>query len=854
MLTRRLRCLFVYFLVLVPALSCRAGHADDGLFPYPMPWDDHSQNLTNISDWNEKPAGKHGFVSVRDAHLYAGDKRIRFIGVNIVFGSCFPSHADADGVAARLARFGVNVVRFHHMDSAPAPRGILQRDMRTLDPGQLEKLDYFVAALKREGVYSDLNLHVGRKYPGFADWGDNTPKYWKGVDNFFDPMIAMQRDYARDLLNHVNTYTGKRYAEEPAVAFIEINNENGLLREWRAGSLNDMTDPYRGALQQRWTEWLRARYADSKSLAKAWGASEKPLGDEMLAPQINVKSGEKGWNLQVVGQARASAAPMQEGVGELRVTQPGAERWHVQWHQNGLRFKGGEPYTLVLRMRADRPLRLNLMAMQAHAPWQYLWNSEISVGTEWRDYRFTFAPTMSEENARFTLGNLGAREGGLSLAVASMRPGGSLGLAEGESLERGTVAIASTSNLLSRTLEGQRDWLQFLWETESAYWSGMQQYLKQELGVRPLVIGTQVSYSPATLQAQMDVVDGHAYWQHPNFPGKPWDMDNWRIPNTPMAGVDGTGTLADLALRRVPGKPFIVTEYNHPAPAEHAAEAFPLIAAYAALQDWDGIFVYSYGAHDGNWDPGYRINFFDIHADPVKTASLIASAALFRREDVSTPGAAREAAPPHAELIESLRRTYRMPGADLWGVPRNASALRPVSIGTAPAAPIPLPVRSTTGQLIWGEGGGATVSINTPRSKGLIGAPLKQAFDANGVRLQLVHSRLGSGVLMATLVAGEDFGHKARILVSALGAAENTDQRWLDKAHTTLGRKLGQGPVRVEGIAGRITLPVDASRVSAWALDERGDRRVALSVTGEQQAVVETGPQYRALWYELEIR
>ena len=50
-------------------------------------------------------------------------------------------------------------------------------------------------------------------------------------------MIELQHEYARDLLTHVNPYTGKRYADEPAVALIEISNEDGLIREWLWGNL-----------------------------------------------------------------------------------------------------------------------------------------------------------------------------------------------------------------------------------------------------------------------------------------------------------------------------------------------------------------------------------------------------------------------------------------------------------------------------------------------------------------------------------------------------------------------------------------------------------------------------------------
>ncbi|GAA5161525.1 carbohydrate binding domain-containing protein [Viridibacterium curvum] len=845
-----LRCLFLLCL-LAPAVL----RAADDLFPYAMPWNDNTPGLTSLADWNERPAGAQGFVSVRDGHLFAGARRLRLLGVNIVFGSCFPSHADADGVAGRLARLGVNIVRFHHMDSAPAPRGLLQRDMRTMDPAQLEKLDYFVAALKRVGIYSNLNLHVGRMYPGFAGWGETTPKYWKGVDHFFPPMIAMQKDYARDLLTHVNAYTGKRYADEPAVALVEINNENGLLREWRVGSLNEITGLYREALQQGWVRWLKARYGDDAGLARAWGAREVPVGEEMFGARINVRGNEPGWNLQLVGQAQATATPMAEGVGEVKVTRAGAERWHVQWHQNGLKFKAGEPYTLSLRLRADRPLRIALQAMQNHAPWQHLWSTELAVGTGWQDYHITFAPTMSEEVARFTLGNLGAGEGTLSVAKASLRPGGNLGLAEGESLARGNVAISTSSDFLSRTLEAQRDWLQYLWDTESAYWRGMQDFLKRDLGVKSLIIGTQVSYSPAPLQGELDVVDGHAYWQHPQFPGKPWDMDNWRIGNSPMAGIDGAGTLAELAMRRQPGKPFVVTEYNHSAPAEHAAEAFPLLAAYAALQDWDGIFIYSYGAHDANWQPDYQVNFFDTHGDPNKMSSLLASAALFRRGDVSTPGADLSPVPERATLVESLRRTYQMPAAYLWGAPRNLAALRPVSIGTPAGDGVPLPLRSVGGELVWGVAGQQTVSVDTRRSKGLIGKALPQAFDAGGIQLQVLNARLGHAVLLATLIEGRDFSSAgSRMVVTVLGTSQNTEQRWLDAAHTTLGRRFGKGPVLVEGPVARISLPVAAARVKAWALDERGQRRTPVTVTGHDTAVLETGPQHRALWYELLVQ
>ncbi|MBS1208439.1 MAG: hypothetical protein H6R19_837 [Proteobacteria bacterium] len=840
------------------ALPARLAIAGE-LFPFVMPWAEDtpsaSANLTNLSAWNEKPAGKHGFVRVEDGHLYAGSERIRLLGGNIVFGSTAPDHATADKLAARMARFGINVVRFHHMDSSVAPNGLLLKDGKSFDTEVLERMDYFIAALKREGIYADLNLHVGRKYPGFKDWGEGSPKYWKGVDNFYPPMIAMQHDYARELLLHRNPYTGNRYIEEPAVALIEINNENGLLREWRTGGLNGITEPYRGELQRQWQSWLRAKYKDTAALRAAWGLREEALGAEMLNATPNVKGGEAGWNLQLIDSAKASLSQTADGL-DLVMTSASRENWHTQLHQNRLAFKMDQPYTLTLRLRADKPLKLSLQAMQAHAPWQHLWDQTIEVGTSWQDYKITFAPSQGDDVARLTLGGLGQLTGRLQIASASLRPGGVLGLKPGESLEAGTVDIIGSGDLMSRTRAGQQDWIQFLWDVENGYWRSFQTFLKQELGAKPLIVGTQVSYSPAPIQAALDVVDGHAYWQHPNFPGKPWDMDNWKIGNTPMAGIDGAGTLADLALRRYPGKPFIVTEYNHPNPNQYQAEALPLAAAYGALQDWDGLFLYSFGAHDRKWDSGMIDRFFDSHANPVKMASFLSAAALFRRGDIRAAQAKTQALPPQQAWIDALRASYKMPGADNLGAPRNAVLQGAVNITTPAAAALPLPVKSETGELVWGLDGvnGKTVVIDSPRSKGLIGARLGKPYDAHGVTLELLAARNDWGVLMVNLIEGRDFAGPGRVLISALGQVENTGQRWLDEKKTTVGRSFGSAPTVVEGLAAHITLPVAASRVRAWALDERGKRREEIRVTGSERATLEIGEKWRTLWYEIEIK
>ncbi len=835
-----------------------------GLFPFVLPWDDASAGISNVSAWLPKPASQSGFVVARDGHLYAGTLRLRLFGVNFTFSTSFPKHEDAEKIAARLAKFGLNAVRFHHMDTQPTPNGILQRDGRTLDPDQLDRLDYFIAQLKKNGIYADINLHVGRLYPGMPQW-DTMPQYFKGIDNFYAPMVAMQRDYARDLLTHRNPYTNLRYIEDPGVAFIEINNEDGLMREWWNGSLDDMPFVYADELTRQWRAWLAHKYPTDDALKAAWGFVDEPLGAEMLS-NGDLQQNAQGWSLQLLEGAQAKAQTMDEGPDakpalRLQVQQLGKEAWHVQLYQPGLRFQQGRPYTLTFWAKSDKPRSVSVNAMQAHDPWRHVWDANISLASEWQAFRFVFAPSESDDNGRITITNLGRELGTVWMAQVSLKPGGLLGLKPNEQLEN--IRFFRKAEYAGRTPQAQADWLRFLWETEDSYWSGMGQYLKTGLGARPLVIGTQVSYSPAPIQAQFDVVDAHAYWQHPRFPGRPWDPVNWFVSDVPMAGVADGGTLPALALRRVAGKPFIVSEYNHPAPNTFSSEAFLLVAAYAALQDWDGVFAFDYGTTRDDWDAGRIANYFSIGQHPTKMATLPAAAALFLRGDVQSPVNQIAAVFNVDTAIEQMRKSGPILGADAFGVNRLDALRLPVALtlnANASLGPssshIPGVMVSDNRQLTWDLGNGkGFVTVNTPRSKAFIGYVNKRVIDLGDVRIAPGVTLQDWCAITLTVMDGNDFKSSGHILLTATGNVENTDMDWKNPEKSTVGRDWGIAPTLVEGINATITVPVGADHVHAWSLDERGQRRGPISVRESNgSALVEIGARYGTLWYEIEIQ
>ncbi len=243
------------------AISCRDktdAPGEYGWFEFVIPDSDTLSMAVDMSFLNEKVAGGSGCVTLKDGHFADGNgNRIRFFGTNLTFSSCFPDKETAKNVAGRLKVLGMNVVRFHHMDYHSTPQGIWDKDKKDLDPDQLDRLDWLIYQLKIHGIYSNINTHVSFTYPGAQYEDVEQFNFGKSIDQFYPPYIEMQKEYARKLLTHRNPYTGKTYCEEPAVAFVEINNENSLLSNWAL--LPKLNNVHKAELLKQWRVWLSSK-------------------------------------------------------------------------------------------------------------------------------------------------------------------------------------------------------------------------------------------------------------------------------------------------------------------------------------------------------------------------------------------------------------------------------------------------------------------------------------------------------------------------------------------------------------------------------------------------------------------
>ncbi len=701
---------------------CAAGLAREAaeMKPFDTQWRTDSEDALDLSGMFEKPAGRDGFVRVRDGHLVTGSgRRLRLWGVNLTGGACYPEKADAPAVAACLARLGINAVRLHFLDSAWGSKASIfppkaaSDTTRKLDPGQLQKLDFFIAELKKRGIYTNINLNVGRVYRE----GDGVVDHefiglGKALQYFDDRIQDLHVEYATQLMKHRNPYTGNEYRREPAVVTVELVNENSLIESWfndrlvgrqdgkRGGTWCDITSHYERLLTRKFNEHLAAHHAEK---LPAW------------RKQANVSEG--------------------------------------------------------------RPLP-----------------------------RLTKGQFPKADAERF------AAEAG------------------------------------------------FYMHLEDAYFQRMARAL-DELGVRAPVVGTsdhnhyRSGYALVHSTGKLDIVDGHVYWQHPS---KTYDekgkRTGFRIGNSPMVAEPTWSTVVQLCRTAVAGKPYTVSEVNHPFPNEYACEGVAILAAYALLHDWDGIYWYTFDHADPTEWADRRPGHFDVRPDPVKLSQIAAMAGAFHRGDVAAAEETVYRSYSKRQVIEAIRMPSRgnrpmfTPGFHPAIPLVHATRIRGFDKARTdyPDFRQPRKIVSDTGELTWRSGRRGLVTVRTPRTEALVGfvggAPHR--LDVLGAEVDTEFCSL-----VLTSLDGLPLRRSKRMLLAAGARAITTGAAWSEDRRSLT--RWGRRPMRIEPVVGTVRL-AGRSGLAATALDGAG-APLAEPQRGKADEDGQTLPLNKAtVWYLIE--
>ncbi|HZL45513.1 MAG TPA: hypothetical protein VFC28_04740 [Opitutaceae bacterium] len=836
-----------------PALS--AGAADPippGWFAWPYV-EAQPGSALDTSGLNEKPAGLHGAVVVRNGQFVtSGDgQRIRFWGCNLASDEAFVDAATADRLARRLAQGGINIARLHHLDNSWSvdSGGSLWKpgtpDRIHIDPAQLDKLHRLVAALKAQGIYSNVNLKVSRtltEADGFPASIAEAPGFQKRLDYFQRRIIDLQKDYARQLLTAKNPYTGFSLAEDPAVAVIEINNENSLLglrtREIGAG-LELLPEPFRAELTARWNGWLARRYADDRALAAAWAKDATPPGESPLSPGSRWFADAQPGD-EVIVTSRDPGAVHLEG-------KPGdGVRWRSAAYLDQLRLIEGATYTLTFAARADRARPIEVAVGRDEAGWRTdKWRTvglrtTLALTPEWQPFRLVFTTHSIVDVASRLSVIAGHAPGEIWLKELHLESGSAIaGLRAGESPRHGSVPIPTDA-----TPAQWNDYLSFLLDTEQSYVAEMRAYLRDTLHVRAPIVCTQANYggiAGLVREKPSDYIDAHYYWQHPDFAGVngAWDPANYTINNTPQLAEFSArwfGEIGGIALLRVSGKPFSVTEVDHPAPSDYAAEMYPVLATFAGLQDWDALYPFDFRALGAAQDDGAIRSFFDQNHHPAKWGFGPFATRVFRHGLVPPPASRRElfvSAPFWREANHVDVLWLKLQGAQDLGFLTDRLSVNENLLGADQPSHVEHhgESRVTAVRMVQTKRGPAYLAAVAPAAAivGYIGGSSLTAGD-----LAVVCGDFGLNFAAIGAVALDErpLSVSTRVLVTLAARAENQGTKW-NAARTSVGDAWGKGgPPIAERVPAIVRLKTSGPRrVTALAPDGSAAGEIAATWT-----------------------
>lgn len=226
---------------------------------------------------NEKRAGDAGWLRAQGDDLVMGDGTpVRLWSANAA------SHEGPEAahyLMARLAKTGVNCVRLHGL-IADREGG----DPLVLSRRALSQLHDNIAAAANQGIYVHLSTYFPlwlrlKPNDGIADAAIG--KHPFGLLLFEPRFQTMYKAWTKAVLTGINPHTGRTVAEDPAVAFWEIQNEDSFLF-WTMSKENLGAGPWR-TLCGFFAEWAIARHGSVDKAIAAWGGDRH--ADDDLAGQ-----------------------------------------------------------------------------------------------------------------------------------------------------------------------------------------------------------------------------------------------------------------------------------------------------------------------------------------------------------------------------------------------------------------------------------------------------------------------------------------------------------------------------------------------------------------------------------------
>ncbi len=233
------------------------------------------------SHWLDAPAGKSGFLTMDGDHFkFENGAPAKFWGVNICSEKPYVSNEEAILWVDNLKSYGINAVRFHKFTE----HALTGNSSVDLDSAMMRNFDFFHNQLKNAGIYYGWSPIYGHKplpgdsarlinYSEVINSGlkDHLKSSTIGLVNFAEDLQDLQMELILNLLNRTNSVSRQKYADDPALLFVEIQNEDNIYFATMQQTL-ETCPTYRSILAKRFTDWLMRKYGTQEKLISSWGS------------------------------------------------------------------------------------------------------------------------------------------------------------------------------------------------------------------------------------------------------------------------------------------------------------------------------------------------------------------------------------------------------------------------------------------------------------------------------------------------------------------------------------------------------------------------------------------------------
>ncbi len=264
---------------------------------YPADDDFAPGSVIGVEGWLHKPAGKHGWLKIDgDDFKFEDGTPVKFVGGGIQFSQMARPYEESDMWNDKWAKHGINLVRLHKFINH-GWAGVLSPDHMVPDSDKIDKFDYYHASARKRGVYlawsGVFHMRVNEQDrdrikhfdeiasdPEFRrrpEWGVNVYGLKNIAPDIQDLLIAQ----TLMMLKRKNEYTRLHYYEDPALAYIELHNEDDIFFPGdNFQKLETRFPKYFADFQARFNDYLKDKYKTQEAVEKAWGNSY-PRGQQL---------------------------------------------------------------------------------------------------------------------------------------------------------------------------------------------------------------------------------------------------------------------------------------------------------------------------------------------------------------------------------------------------------------------------------------------------------------------------------------------------------------------------------------------------------------------------------------------